>query len=164
MAKTTEAKDQATGGMMVPLGIGLGAAILSAAGAFFLVQQGLLPLPLPPREAVFTSAEPKAQREGPDTDFVALTPLIVTLGEGDALRQLQMTAQLEVAPDAVDSVQLLTPRVVDVLNTYLRAVDSTTVEDPAAMLRMRAQMLRRVQVVTGDDMVRDLLIAEFILR
>ena len=164
MANKTEAKGRATGGMMIPLGVGLGAAILSAAGGFLLVQQGLLPLPVPPREALFASAEPVTQRDAPDTEFVALTPLIVTLGDGDALRQLQLTAQLEVAPDAVESVQLLTPRVVDVLNTYLRAVDATTVEDPSAMLRMRAQMLRRVQVVTGDGMVRDLLIAEFILR
>jgi flagellar FliL protein len=32
------------------------------------------------------------------------------------------------------------------------------------MLRMRAQMLRRVQVVTGEGLVRDLLVSEFILR
>lgn len=144
--------------------IGLAAALLSGAAGFSLVFFDILPLPVPPRTEVMPAPKRVEQKSAPLTAFVPLTPLIVTLGEGDALRQLQMTAQLEVAPEAVETVSLLTPRVVDVLNTYLRAVDSSTVEDPTAMLRMRAQMLRRVQVVTGEGMVRDLLVAEFILR
>ena len=56
------------------------------------------------------------------------------------------------------------PRVLDVLNTYLRAVDVRDLEQPSAIPRLRAQMLRRIQVVTGPDRVRDLLITEFILN
>ncbi|MFL9503735.1 flagellar basal body-associated FliL family protein [Rhodopseudomonas palustris] len=37
------------------------------------------------------------------------------------------------------------------------------IEDPSAMARLRAQMLRRVQIVTGEGRVRDLLITEFVL-
>ncbi len=37
-------------------------------------------------------------------------------------------------------------------------------ENPAAIQRLRAQMLRRVQVVTGEGRVRDLLVTEFILN
>ena len=150
------------GGAILPLAIGLALAIVGGAGGFYLANAGMLPLPekQAPEEAV-PEAEPVTL---PATDFVSLTPLIVTVGEGQGLRQLQLTAQLEVAPGAVEAVTLLSPRIVDVLNTYLRAVDAATVEDPAAMLRMRAQMLRRVQVVTGEGMVRDLLVSEFILR
>jgi flagellar FliL protein len=32
------------------------------------------------------------------------------------------------------------------------------------MARLRAQMLRRIQVVTGEGRVRDLLITEFVLN
>jgi len=32
------------------------------------------------------------------------------------------------------------------------------------LLRLRSQMLRRVQVVTGEGRVRDLLIMEFVLN
>ena len=57
------------------------------------------------------------------------------------------------------------PRVLDVLNTYLRAVD---VKRPRGRrprcARLRAQMLRRIQVVTGEGMVRDLLVTEFVLN
>jgi flagellar FliL protein len=96
--------------------------------------------------------------------FMPMAPILVTLGKGDELRQLQLTAQLEVTPEKLAEVTALTPRVLDVLNTYLRAVDPAVIEDPSAMLRMRAQMLRRVQVVTGEGLVRDLLVSEFILR
>ena len=56
------------------------------------------------------------------------------------------------------------PRVLDVLNTYLRAVEVRDLEEPAALARLRAQMLRRVQVVTGEGRVRDLLVTEFVLN
>ena len=49
-------------------------------------------------------------------------------------------------------------------NSYLRAVAITDLEDPSAMTRLRAQMLRRVQIVTGEGRVRDLLVTEFLLN
>ena len=42
------------------------------------------------------------------------------------------------------------PRVVDVLNTFLRAVEPRDLEQPSALAPLRAQMLRRIQVVTGE--------------
>jgi flagellar FliL protein len=160
MADDTNGQKAGKKGVM-PLIIGLVAALISGGAGFMLVQMDMLPLP--EKQAV-EKEEPPKPIDLPRTAFLPLTPLIVTLGAGENLRQLQLTAQLEVAPEAVDAVALLTPRVVDVLNTYLRAVDAETVENPAAMLRMRAQMLRRVQVVTGEGMVRDVLVSEFILR
>ena len=56
------------------------------------------------------------------------------------------------------------PRVLDVLNSYLRAVEVSDLEDPSALVRLRAQMLRRVQIVTGEGRVRDLLVTEFVLN
>lgn len=58
----------------------------------------------------------------------------------------------------------LLPRVVDTLNTYLRAVDVADLAAPAMAVKIRAQMLRRVQIVTGEGRVRDLLISEFVLN
>ena len=55
------------------------------------------------------------------------------------------------------------PRVMDVLNSYLRAVEVSDLEDPSALISLRAQMLRRIQLVTGEGRVRDLLIMEFVL-
>ncbi len=52
----------------------------------------------------------------------------------------------------------------DILNGYLRAVDVRDLEDPSALIRLRAQMLRRIQIVTGEGRVKDLLIMEFVLN
>ena len=56
------------------------------------------------------------------------------------------------------------PRVVDVLNSYLRALEIDDLRGNAALVRLRAQMLRRVQTVIGRDRVNDLLIMEFVMN
>lgn len=162
MADAKADKGKKAGGGLVKALLGPALALALGGAGFAAMYLDLLGLPVPPAHELL-AAKPEP-RETPNVAFVPMTPIVVTLGRGEAIRQLQLTAQLEIEPEATATVQLLTPRIVDVLNTYLRAVDMATVEDPAAMLRMRAQMLRRVQVVTGEGMVRDLLVAEFILR
>ena len=89
---------------------------------------------------------------------------MVSLGADSGSKYLRFTAQLEVVESAASDVTTLTPRILDVINTYLRAIDTASIEDPNAMARLRAQMLRRIQVVTGEGRVRDLLITEFVLN
>jgi flagellar FliL protein len=144
--------------------IGLLLALPLGGGSFFAVYSGMIALPLPDRHAMAAEEEAAMPLDLPQTAFLPLEQVVVTLGRGTDLRQLALTAQLEVEPNAIDTVALLMPRVVDVMSTYLRAVDVSLVEDPASMLRLRAQMLRRIQVVTGEGMVRDLLVSEFIVR
>lgn len=166
MAATAEAELPAVkpkGGMIKSLLAGLLLAVALGGGSFFVVFTGMIALPLPERAALGSSSMPELPPM-PVTAFVPLDPVVVTLGRGSTARQLALSAQLEVVPMAIETVQLLKPRILDVIGTYLRAVDASLVEDPAAMLRLRAQMLRRIQVVTGEGVVRDLLITEFILR
>ncbi|MEE9453351.1 MAG: flagellar basal body-associated FliL family protein [Paracoccaceae bacterium] len=99
-----------------------------------------------------------------DVAFIALEPLIITLGKYATSRHLRFRAHLEVYPAATADVEHLAPRILDVLNTYLRAISETELEDPASMNLLRAQMLRRVQVVVGEGKVKDLLITEFVLN
>ncbi len=96
--------------------------------------------------------------------FVAMEPIMISLPPGSAARHLRFTGQLEVEPAYSSEVSMLMPRILDTLNTYLRAVEVRDLESPAAIQRLRAQMLRRVQVVTGEGRVRDLLVTEFILN
>ncbi|MEM1265959.1 MAG: flagellar basal body-associated FliL family protein [Pseudomonadota bacterium] len=95
--------------------------------------------------------------------FVPMEALVVSLGPRADARTLKFTAQLEVEPPSVEVVTEMLPRIRDVLNTYLRAVEEAELQDPAALPILRAQMLRRIQIVLGDGHVRDLLIMEFIL-
>lgn len=96
--------------------------------------------------------------------FVPLETMVVSLGADSGSEHLRFTAQVEVVDAAQADVTLLKPRILDVLNSYLRAIDTASIEDPQAMARLRAQMLRRVQIVTGEGRVRDLLITEFVLN
>lgn len=155
---------KAKGSGIKSLLIGLVLALPLGGGSFFMVYSGMVPLPLPARHEMAAKAAASKPLNLPQTAFLPLEQVVVTLGRGSDLRQLALTAQLEVEPNAIDTVALLMPRVVDVMSTYLRAVDASLVEDPASMLRLRAQMLRRIQVVTGEGMVRDLLVSEFIVR
>lgn len=100
----------------------------------------------------------------PEVAFVPLEPIMISLPPGASARHLRFSAQIEVEPGMTAEVAALSPRIVDALNTYLRAVDVRDLENPAALPRLRAQMLRRVQVVAGAGRVRDLLVAEFILN
>lgn len=96
--------------------------------------------------------------------FVELDQLTISLGKFASSRHLRFQAYLEVEPAMAEEVKHLSPRILDVLNTYLRAIAETELEDPASMNTLRAQMLRRVQVVVGEENVRDLLITEFVLN
>lgn len=139
--------------------LGLVAAAILGGGAFWAVQSGIgesLFAPRPGTERV-TSLRGEIA-------FVPMDPIMISLPPSAHARLLRFTGQLEVAPVDIAEVTMLMPRIIDVLNTYLRAVDVKDLEDPAASIRLRAQMLRRVQVVTGEGRVRDLLVTEFVMN
>lgn len=143
----------------LPLLIGLVLALALGGGGFYATYSGLL----------FGHAEEAhAAEEKPDPlpeiAFVAIEPVVVSLGPDSSSQHLKFTAQLEVSKAYADEVGILMPRILDVLNSYLRAVAVADLEDPSAMARLRAQMLRRVQIVTGEGRVRDLLVTEFVLN
>jgi flagellar FliL protein len=141
-----------------PLLIGVLLALLLGGGGFYAAWSGLLP-----GGGTHDTAE---AAPGPlqGIAFVPLETMVVSLGPDSGSEHLRFTAQVEVVDSAVEEVTLLKPRILDVLNSYLRAIDTAAIEDPQAMARLRAQMLRRVQIVTGEGRVRDLLITEFVLN
>lgn len=141
-----------------PLLIGGVLALLLAGGGFYATWSGLI---LGGGGHEDTGAE---VAELPDISFVPVDPLIITLGPGGANRHLRFASQIEANGPHAAEVTLLLPRIVDVMNGYLRALDPKVMEDPAALVRIRAQMLRRIQIVTGEGRVRDLLITEFVLN
>lgn len=141
----------------LPLIIGVVLALVLGGAGFYATFSGLI---LGPSEA---HAEAEAEPL-PDIAFVPLEPLIITLGEAASLRNLRITAQMEVAGKYAQDVTMLLPRIADVMNGYLRAMDVAVLEDPAGLVRMRAQILRRIQIVTGEGRVRDLLVTEFVLN
>ncbi|KIN74582.1 flagellar basal body-associated FliL family protein [Sulfitobacter guttiformis] len=146
----------------MPLILGLVLALAGGGGGFFAVQSGMI---LGGSKKA-DHAEGKADAlKDPYADivFVAIDPLTIPVKAQGGQRLLRFRAQLEVPKSHQEDVTKVLPRVVDVLNSYLRALEVADLEDQTALTRLRAQMLRRIQVVTGQDHVNDLLIMEFIL-
>lgn len=142
-----------------PLIIGLLLALIGGAAGFYLVYSGVIPARESRPETSAVSVDPL-----PDVGFVALDSMVISLGPASGNRHLRFAAQLEVESAHVADIETLRPRVIDVLNSYLRALETRDLEDPTALTRLRAQMLRRIQIVTGEGRVRDLLIMEFVLN
>ena len=97
-------------------------------------------------------------------NFVALDPLVVNVQDRAGGRFLRFVAQIEAEPGKAAEVEAIRPRFADVLNGYLRAVDITDLQNPQGLDLLRGQMLRRLQTVAGEGVIRDLLITEFVLN
>lgn len=153
--ETSEEEPKKKGGKL-GLILGVVLALAGGGGAFFAVNTGM----------VLGSSEEEVEEKPVDSEvvklaFVPIEPMIISMGK-QAKYQLRFNAQLEVVPENSEQVINLMPRILDVLNSYLRAVDVEELADPAALIDIRAQMLRRVQLVTGKGQVNDLLITEFV--
>lgn len=171
-------------GMKAPLLIGIILMLGLGGGGFFATSNGMVDGLLGKSAGLSETAEVPAEGDaginaktqaagdaqtlhGNPTQvasFVQLEPLIISLGTGRDLTHLRFSGHLEVEEGSEDVVLALMPRVLDVLNSYLRAIDPVDLAEPSKLIRYRAQMLRRIQLVIGDGRVKDLLIAEFVLN
>lgn len=142
-----------------PLLFGLLAAFALGGGGFYAGFSGLVPLGSGTSAETDTPITPV--RAG---SYLPIDPITINLGSRSDSRHLRLLAQLEVVRGQESEVTRLMPRIVDVLNTYLRAIDLPEIDEPSALIRLRAQMLRRIQIVVGPGRVNDLLIMEFIFN
>ncbi|MCL6284818.1 flagellar basal body-associated FliL family protein [Ruegeria sp. 2012CJ41-6] len=146
------------------------AVLLAVAGAgagFFLASSGKVPLlgGKNPEQAHVEKSE-GASKGYADVKvaFVDLPPVLISLESKRGTRHLRFHAQVEVETKYQTDVEAIIPRIVNVMNSYLRALSLAELQDPLALPRLRAQLLRRLSIVSGEGRVRDLLVMEFILN
>lgn len=144
----------------LPLILGLVMMLGLGGGGFYAAYAGLIPGLGGERH----KADAKDPNSPPEIAYVPIDPLVIALGAEPGGRYLRFVGQIEVEKAYEAEVKLILPRVMDVLNGYLRAVEVSDLEDPKALIRLRAQMLRRVQMVAGDGRARDLLVTEFVIN
>jgi len=144
----------------LPIIIGLVLALAGGGGGFYATWSGMIL----GTDSQAGEAEETEEHVGPSTVFVPVDPVVVSLDATSRSKHLRFRAELEVPTGYEEEVQSILPRVVDVLNSYLRALKPGDLEDQSALTRLRAQMLRRVQVVAGQGRVTDLLVMEFVLN
>ena len=120
-------------------GLLLGAFALSlllGGGSFYAVYSGMVTLPFAAASAPGEERDPPsapAVEAGPPPAFVPLDPLVVSLGPQSEADHLKVTVTIETPPGEAEAVSDRLPRIADVLNTFLRAVDEGVFEDPAAI-------------------------------
>lgn len=146
----------------MPMIIGLVLALAGGGGGFYATWSGMILGGGKAEESASKEMEDVKDPFG-DIAFVEVQPMVISVDSQPERRILRFRAQLEVPKAYEEDVTKLLPRVVDVLNSYLRALEVADLEDQTALTRLRAQMLRRVQVVTGSERVNDFLIMEFVL-
>ncbi|KPP83570.1 MAG: flagellar FliL protein [Rhodobacteraceae bacterium HLUCCO07] len=165
MADTQDENDEAGEGggkkrSKAFLFMGLTIGIIGAAGGFYAAYSGYIPMGSNPDIGRFEARESDAD-DMPDVRFVPIEPIVVQLRTDGENRHLRFRAQLEVPSEFQGDVTRFLPRVADVINGYLRALDYTDIADSAALVRIRGQILRRIKTVIGEGKVNDLLIMEF---
>ena len=152
----------------LPLIVGLVLAISGGAGGYFVSSSGLLgggkdttdgaeAAPSDPAKDQKTSALEKIS-------FIEIPPVLISLQPGAQARTLRFRGSLEVQSEHEEAVTNVLPRISDMLNSYLRALEPEDIEARGSLLKLRSQMMHRVDLVVGDDIVRDLLVMEFILN
>lgn len=163
-AMTEDVEDEAgqgSKGFVLPMVIGIVLALGLGGAGFYLAYAGFLSQSGESQGGTHGAPDPNPIG---DIDFVVVEPMVISLGAESGSRHLRFRAQLEVPKGSKPDVERLLPRVMDIFNSYLRAVDLNELESPSNLSRLRAQMLRRVQMVVGKDRVNDLLIMEFVLN
>jgi len=97
-----------------------------------------------------------------DTSYLELSPLTISLQ--DNARILKIGITLETLAGEEDYIDPNDPKIRDAFMGYLRALRLEQIEDAAFMAQMRAQLLRRAQLILGVENVRGILITDFLVR
>ncbi len=111
-----------------------------------------------------THVEDTSMSDVSKTAFIDMPRVIVPLGEQASAKHLAAQFVIETTREHSERIDKLKPRLMDMLNTYLRAVDEKELSEPSRFRQLQAQILRRAKLIAGDAAVRNVLIQEFILQ
>jgi flagellar FliL protein len=100
----------------------------------------------------------------PQTGFIELPEMTITLSNAGRPRQLKLSLALEVAGDTAETrPQVLTPKLYDSLLTYLRTLRDGELEGALAVDRLRGDLFRRVELLLGPGLLRDVLVTGLVV-
>jgi flagellar FliL protein len=98
--------------------------------------------------------------------FVELPEITVTLPNAGQSRQLRIHLAIEVAKTEADgkpSAEISSPRVYDSLITYLRTLQDSEVDGAISIDRIRGDLFRRLDLLLGPGVVRDVLVTGLVI-
>jgi flagellar FliL protein len=140
-------------GVLVVLGGGAGAAFQFVPGVADKVQ------------AMLGHHEQAVAAVSTHPVFIDLPEMALTLPNGGRPRQMRIKLSVELARGASEqqATEALSPRVYDALLTYLRTLQDGEVDGGLGMDRLRADLYRRLELVVGPGVLRDVLITSLVL-
>lgn len=110
------------------------------------------------------AALPAAAPEASRPVFIEMPEINVTLPNGGRPRQLRITLAVEIMGDPILLRPTVNnPRVYDSLLLYLRTLRDSELEGALALDRLRGDLYRRVDLLLGPGVVRDVLITGLII-
>lgn len=97
--------------------------------------------------------------------FIDLPEMALTLPNAGHPRQMRIKLSVELAQGTSQqqAAEALSPRVYDALLTYLRTLRDGEVDGGLGLDRLRADLYRRLELVVGPGVLRDVLITSLVL-
>jgi len=110
-------------------------------------------------------AEPSPPPRPERPIFVELAEMTVTLSNTGRQRQMRIKVSLELArlEPGQNAAEVLTPRLYDALLTYLRTLRDTELEGAIALDRLRGDLFRRIDLLLGPGVLRDVLVTSLVV-
>jgi flagellar FliL protein len=110
-------------------------------------------------------AAPK-EPAGPRVIFVDLPDVLVNLNsDSKRMRFLKLRLAVEVSTQPVaDTVVQLTPRIMDSFQLYLRGLTVDDLAGPAALYRLKQEMLARINLALDPSRIDDVLFKEMLVQ
>jgi flagellar FliL protein len=129
------------------------------AGLYFVVFSGS------PAQTKMAAASPTSIVP-PNVAFFDMPDIVVNIQSADgAPAYLKVSVALELAAgDEKAAIQALMPRVVDQFQSYLRELRVDDLHGSAGVLRLKEELLRRINVAAAPYPVKDVLLKEMIVQ
>ena len=102
----------------------------------------------------------------PKVAFSDMQDILVNIQSNDGTpAYLKLSVSLELAaPEEKQGIQVLMPRIVDQFQSYLRELRIDDLHGSAGVLRVKEELLRRINVAAAPYPVRDVLLKEMIVQ
>ena len=125
---------------------------------------------------VFVLAKPKADKVAANETPIPVTPpqvafydvpdILVNIQGADAApAYLKLSVSLELdSPEEVAGMKALMPRIVDQFQGYLRELRVDDLKGSAGVVRLKEELLRRINASAAPYRVRDVLLKEMIVQ
>ena len=147
------------------IGIGVGVMLLigGGSGAYFT---GLFGGTETPSAAEAGTADAAAQPTSVKPTLWSAPDLVVTLNTGERKsRYLKLRTTLELASaDDVAKMEAFTPRLIDYCQIYLRELRPDELRGSAAIVRLREELLRRVNLAVAPVSVRNIYFTDIFIE